>query len=94
MSEKFILPKSESPRMFNAIAGRYDLLNSLLSLGRHARWRQRLKEFLPPGGKLSVLDLATGTADVLITLVKNNPNIDRAIGIDLSEGMLEIGKSK
>ena len=80
--------------MFNAIAGRYDFLNRLLSLGQDMRWRARLKEHLPKGAKLSVLDLATGTADVLIMLANEEPRIERAIGIDLAEGMLNIGRSK
>ena len=80
--------------MFNAIAGRYDFLNRLLSLGQDTRWRARLKEHLPKGAKLSVLDLATGTADVLIMLANEEPRIERAIGIDLAEGMLNIGRSK
>ena len=94
MSENLILSKSDSPRMFDAIAGRYDFLNRLLSLGQDVRWRLRLKDLLPAGERLNLLDLATGTADVLITLTKGNPNIERGIGIDPSGNMLAIGRRK
>ena len=94
MSEKFVLLKSDSPRMFDIIAGRYDFLNRLLSLGQDVYWRARLKGFLPPGEKLDILDLATGTADVLITLAKHNPHIKRGLGIDPAVNMLKIGRQK
>lgn len=94
MSEKFVLPKTESPQMFNAIARRYDFLNRLISFGQDTKWRLKLKEFLPAGQNLTVLDLACGTADVLITLLKDNPKIKQGIGIDLAAQMLEIGRAK
>lgn len=94
MSEKFVLPKTDSPQMFNAIAGRYDLLNRLLSLGQDARWRGRLKGLLPPGDHLNILDLATGTADVLITLAKDDPRVGKGLGIDPAVNMLAIGRAK
>ena len=80
--------------MFDAIAGRYDFLNRLLSLGQDARWRARLKDLLPGGERLDILDLATGTADVLIALAKDEPRINRGVGIDLSGKMLSIGRRK
>jgi demethylmenaquinone methyltransferase / 2-methoxy-6-polyprenyl-1,4-benzoquinol methylase len=92
--DKLVLPKSESWKMFNAIAGRYDFLNRLLSLGQDLRWRRVLKKYLPDTNRQTILDLATGTADVLITLTKNNPKIDRGYGIDPAAKMLEIGRKK
>ncbi len=94
MSEKLVLPKLKSPQMFDAIAGRYDLLNRLLSLGQDIGWRNKLRELLPQGGKLTVLDLATGTADVLITLAQNNARFERGVGIDPANNMLAIGRTK
>ena len=66
--KNLVLPKSDSWKMFNAIAGRYDFLNRLLSLGQDVRWRKALKQFLPDSDGQTILDLATGTADVLIML--------------------------
>lgn len=94
MSEKLILPKTQAPQMFDAIAHRYDMLNRLLSLGMDISWRNRLKALMPKGKNLKVLDLASGTADVIITLVKDNPDIEDAIGIDPAVKMLEVGREK
>ena len=80
--------------MFNSIAGRYDFLNRLLSLGQDVRWRKALKQFLPEASGQTILDLATGTADVLIVLAKDNPRIHRGYGVDPAVKMLEIGRNK
>ncbi len=92
--KKLVLPKSDSWKMFNEIAGRYDFLNCVLSLGQDARWRRALKKFLPPSDGQIILDLATGTADVLIVLTRNNPKIHRGFGVDPAVKMLEIGRKK
>lgn len=88
------ITKAESWKMFNRIAGRYDLLNRVLSFGLDRHWRKRLAAFLPARSRLVILDLATGTADVLISIVKNNPVIQKAYGIDMAEQMLAIGEEK
>lgn len=82
--------------MFDAISPRYDLLNRLLSLGLDIFWRRQLVRFLPVGAgcDLSLLDLATGTADVPLTLVRQSKNIEHAVGIDLADKMLAIGREK
>jgi len=94
IDKDLVLPKSDSWKMFNSIAGRYDFLNRLLSLGQDLRWRHALKQFLPDSDKQTILDLATGTADVLITLIKNNPKIDLGYGVDPAVKILEIGRKK
>lgn len=88
------IPKARSWEMFNAISPRYDVLNSVLSLGQHIRWRRWLARYLPGGESLTLLDLATGTADVLITLAEEEPRITRGYGLDLAEKMLAIGRDK
>ncbi len=93
-NKDLVLPKSDSWKMFNDIAGRYDFLNRLLSLGQDVRWRKALRKFLPETDKQIILDLATGTADVLIVLAKDNPRIHRGHGIDPAVKMLEIGRKK
>jgi len=94
MDDNLVLPKSESWQMFNAIAGRYDFLNRLLSLGQDVRWRKSLIKFLADHDKQKVLDLATGTADVLIVLTKDNPKVHQGFGVDPAVKMLEIGRKK
>jgi len=79
--------------MFDRIAHRYDLLNQLLSLGRDAAWRKQFARNLPQDAGLRVLDLATGTADVLITLAKD-PRVISGIGLDMSWEMLRHGHQK
>src|SRR5471030_494349 len=92
--KNLVLPKSESWKMFNAIAGRYDFLNRLLSLGQDVRWRNALKQFMPTSEGQTILDLATGTADVLIVLTRDNPKVHRGYGVDPAVKMLEIGRVK
>lgn len=78
--------------MFNNIAFRYDFLNSLLSLGIHKGWRKKaVKIFAGKKPKL-VLDVATGTADLAIEDLK--AGAEKVIGVDISAGMLEVGKQK
>lgn len=92
--DQLVLSKSNSWRMFNQISPRYDFLNHFLSFGLDIRWRKILAQFLPPRKKLQVLDLATGTADVLISFVKHNKKIEHAYGIDMAQNMLDVGRSK
>lgn len=80
--------------MFDEIAKKYDFLNRLLSLGQDGSWREEIKKNLPLKDSYDLLDIATGTGDVIITLTKDNPYVKLAYGIDLSEGMLDIGKEK
>jgi len=80
--------------MFDRIAPAYDRLNHLLSFGRDFSWRCRLADAVVKNEKLRVLDLATGTGDVLITLLDRNPNIVEAVGLDISENMLTLCRRK
>ncbi|MDX9857675.1 MAG: bifunctional demethylmenaquinone methyltransferase/2-methoxy-6-polyprenyl-1,4-benzoquinol methylase UbiE [candidate division Zixibacteria bacterium] len=79
--------------MFDRIAGRYDLLNHLLSANRDRSWRARMISHLPPGNELHVLDLATGTADQLLALYDSG-RLRGGIGLDPAEQMLSIGRKK
>ena len=82
-----------APQMFDRIAHRYDFLNRLLSGRRDVVWRKRLARMLPTGASIDVLDLATGTADVLIA-VEETGRIGRGVGMDLSTQMLDVGRGK
>jgi demethylmenaquinone methyltransferase / 2-methoxy-6-polyprenyl-1,4-benzoquinol methylase len=79
--------------MFDAIAGRYDLLNTVLSVGIDRYWRARAVRSLRLTGRERVLDLCTGTADVALALAK--PGRAKAVvGIDFSAEMLRLGRKK
>ena len=87
-------PRTDVWQMFDRIAGRYDLLNRLLSFGQDIRWRKGVGQFLANQENQYLLDLATGTGDQLLYLFQSSTKIDRAIGTDLSKKMLEIGREK
>lgn len=79
--------------MFNRIAFRYDFLNRFLSGGIDRSWRKKAINELKSIHPKTVLDLATGTADMPIMLIKLlSP--DKVIGIDISEAMLDLGRKK
>src|SRR3979490_16801 len=79
---------SKSPQriagMFDAIAGRYDFLNHLLSGGIDRRWRRRAIRSLQLTGGERVLDLCTGTGDLAIAAVRARPSAARVVGADFS----------
>lgn len=84
--------KDQVAKMFDNISGDYDFLNHFLSLGIDILWRKaairKLKSLQP---KL-ILDVATGTGDFAIEALKLNP--DKVVGVDISEGMLSVGRQK
>lgn len=79
--------------MFDRIAHRYDLLNRLLSFGQDLLWRKRVANSLAAEGEQQVLDLATGTCDLLLAMEKTG-KIGSAVGLDVSPGMLQQGRRK
>jgi demethylmenaquinone methyltransferase/2-methoxy-6-polyprenyl-1,4-benzoquinol methylase len=79
--------------MFDRIAPRYDLLNRLLSAGVDVRWRKTAAKALGLGAEARVLDLCTGTGDLLVEVLKRDAG-RRGIGVDLSEQMLVRGAAK
>ncbi len=81
-------------RMFDRIAPTYDRANRVLALGADRRWRRRLARHLPPGQNLRVLDLATGTADQILALFEADAPVAEAVGIDLAEDMMALGRAK
>jgi demethylmenaquinone methyltransferase/2-methoxy-6-polyprenyl-1,4-benzoquinol methylase len=78
-------------RMFDAIAGRYDLLNHLLSAGFDRRWRRHAIRALKLTGKEVVLDVCTGTADLAIAAAAL---ARRVVGVDFAGAMLAVGSAK
>ncbi|MBL1231381.1 MAG: bifunctional demethylmenaquinone methyltransferase/2-methoxy-6-polyprenyl-1,4-benzoquinol methylase UbiE [Flavobacteriales bacterium] len=90
--EKQETKKEQVATMFNNISHKYDFLNHFLSLGIDILWRKKAVRMLAPHQPKKILDIATGTADFAIEALKLNP--DEIIGIDISEGMLNVGKEK
>lgn len=86
--------KEEVEQMFDQIAHSYDFLNHFFSLGIDIVWRKRAIKELKKYAPKKVLDVATGTADFAIQSVKSNLQADEIIGVDISEGMLEVGRKK
>jgi demethylmenaquinone methyltransferase/2-methoxy-6-polyprenyl-1,4-benzoquinol methylase len=84
--------KEQVARMFDSISNKYDFLNHFLSLGIDKGWRRKAINLLKPIQPKHILDVATGTGDFAIMALSLNP--DSIIGIDISEGMLDIGRKK
>ncbi len=85
--------KRQVEQMFDGIAHKYDFLNRFLSLGIDIGWRKKAIDMLKSIRPKTILDVATGTADMGI-MAKKRLNVDKVYGIDISEGMLELGREK
>ena len=80
--------------MFGRIAGRYDFLNHLLSLGIDQYWRWRTVRLVPPTGPLPILDVCTGTGDLALAYDRAAHGTTSIIATDFSPEMLAIGQQK
>lgn len=81
-------------RMFGEIAGRYDFLNRLLSLGIDRSWRRKTVQLVPPTGDAPILDVCTGTADLALAYWRASRGKTRVVGTDFCEPMLDLGRKK
>lgn len=92
------LPLDKAPSriagMFDAIAARYDLLNTVLSAGLDRYWRRRAIASLRLTGQERVLDVCAGTADVSIGAAGARPGARRVVGVDFAGAMLARGHEK
>ena len=84
--------KEEVAEMFNNISKRYDFLNHFLSLGIDKIWRRKAVKELREIQPKRILDIATGTGDFALATLKVMP--EEVVGMDISEGMLDVGKVK
>jgi demethylmenaquinone methyltransferase / 2-methoxy-6-polyprenyl-1,4-benzoquinol methylase len=84
--------KQQVAKMFDNISARYDFLNHLLSMGIDKGWRRKAIAMLKPLRPKAILDVATGTGDFAIQAMELAP--DKITGVDISEGMLEVGRKK
>jgi len=84
--------KAQVTRMFDTISGSYDNLNRVISFGIDIKWRNRVVNIIKAKKPKTVLDIATGTGDLAINLVRTGA--ERIVGLDISPGMLEVGRNK
>jgi demethylmenaquinone methyltransferase / 2-methoxy-6-polyprenyl-1,4-benzoquinol methylase len=84
--------KEQVTQMFDAISGNYDGLNRVISFGIDVKWRKKVLKLVADKNPKTILDIATGTGDLAILMALTSA--ERIVGLDLSAGMLEIGKTK
>lgn len=84
--------KDQVTRMFDTISGDYDGLNRVISFGIDIKWRKKVVKIVKATNPKNILDIATGTGDLAINLAETNAT--SIVGLDISSGMLEIGKNK
>lgn len=84
--------KEQVAQMFDNISPKYDFLNHTLSLGIDRIWRRKAINLLKKDRPKLILDIATGTGDFAIAALRLQP--DKVIGVDISAGMLEVGRQK
>lgn len=80
--------------MFDRIAGRYDLLNSVMTAGLHHRWRQRAVERTELRSGDTALDICCGTGDLTLELARRVSPGGHVVGCDFSEPMLDLAREK
>ena len=80
--------------MFDRIAGRYDLLNRVISFKLDNRWRMQAIEILIQGDSPRIVDLGTGTGDMIFSAMKSAHGDARLVGLDFSLNMLQLAQSK
>ena len=84
--------KEQVTQMFDTISTNYDGLNRVISLGIDVKWRKKVVKIVGENNPKQILDIATGTGDLALMMANLNP--DKIIGLDISAGMLEVGKQK
>ena len=84
--------KEQVTKMFDTISKDYDGLNRVISFGIDIKWRKRVVTLLKKENPKTILDIATGTGDLALALVQTGA--DKIVGLDISPGMLAVGKEK
>ncbi len=100
MAKKQVVPyqnkksskKTQVRQMFDGISPQYDLMNRIISGGIDIKWRKNVVALLLPKKPKKILDVATGTGDLAVALAQTHAA--EIVGIDISKGMLDIGKKK
>jgi demethylmenaquinone methyltransferase/2-methoxy-6-polyprenyl-1,4-benzoquinol methylase len=86
--------KQQVAEMFNNISHSYDFLNHFFSLGIDVLWRKKAIRILKKENPRLILDVATGTGDFALEAVRMKMHDARIVGVDISAGMIEVGKKK
>jgi len=84
--------KEQVAQMFDTISENYDGLNRVISFGIDVKWRKKVLQLVSDKNPKTVLDIATGTGDLAILMT--NTIAEKIIGVDISAGMLEVGRNK
>ena len=84
--------KEQVAQMFDNISSNYDGLNKVISFGTDAKWKKKILKMVSEKQPKSILDIATGTGDLAILFATTSAT--EIIGLDISQGMLDIGKKK
>ena len=85
--------KEQVAKMFDNISGNYDGMNRMISFGIDVKWRKKVVALVKECNPTDVLDIATGTGDLVINIAKET-SAKKIIGLDISQGMLNVGKEK
>ncbi|MEL4309011.1 bifunctional demethylmenaquinone methyltransferase/2-methoxy-6-polyprenyl-1,4-benzoquinol methylase UbiE [Joostella sp. CR20] len=85
--------KQQVTQMFDAISEKYDGLNRVISFGIDIKWREKVVKLVNSTNPTNILDIATGTGDLAINMALKT-NAEKITGLDISPGMLEVGKQK
>lgn len=86
--------KEEVEEMFDNIAHSYDFLNHFFSMGIDVLWRKKAIKYIGKNNPQVILDMATGTGDFAIESAKSKIKPREVVGMDISAGMLEVGRKK
>lgn len=84
--------KKQVEQMFDNISSNYDNLNRVISFGTDIKWRKKVIALVASTNPKNILDIATGTGDLAIQMA--GINAEKIVGLDLSEGMLKVGRKK
>ncbi|WP_179022272.1 bifunctional demethylmenaquinone methyltransferase/2-methoxy-6-polyprenyl-1,4-benzoquinol methylase UbiE [Winogradskyella forsetii] len=84
--------KVQVTKMFDTISKEYDGLNRVISFGIDVKWRNKVVKLVAQTNPENILDIATGTGDLAISLTSTSAK--EIIGLDISDGMLEVGRKK
>jgi len=84
--------KEQVTQMFDNISGNYDFMNRIMTLGIDVKWRKKVVKMVAETKPEKILDIATGTGDFALMLAPIKPK--KIVGLDISEGMLSVGKKK